>query len=192
MASKDTGSKEPRTGKGSEKQDDKDSKAQRELGILGPHGDMRLASVIINGYSLELRDRESDGFVGDVASGTAFRHMLDAWRKLVTSMSGKDPFGSKATRDFSKKQLDKLADKNDDAAHALEQAAEDYALQLAGVVQRFMKQPTWRDVERVILGGAFTKASSAAAPSTGCATSSRPTRPRWSCTRCTTTPTRAA
>ncbi|KQO20052.1 ROK family protein [Acidovorax sp. Leaf78] len=155
MASKDTDGKEPRTGKGSEKQDDKDSKAQRELGILGLHGDMRLASVIINGYSLELRDRESDGFVGDVASGTAFRHMLDAWRKLVTSMSGKDPFGSKATRDFSKKQLDKLADKNDDAAHALEQAAEDYALQLAGVVQRFMKQPTWRDVERVILGGGF-------------------------------------
>ena len=161
MASKDTDTQDSRTGKGSDKQtpkdanDAKDAKAQRELGILGPHGDMELASVTINGYSLELRDRGGDGFVGDVASGTAFRYMLDAWRKLFTTMVGKDPFGSKATRDFSKKQLDAAADKNPDAAHALEQASEDYALQLADVVQRFLEEPSWRGVERVILGGGF-------------------------------------
>ena len=164
MASKDTGTKDARKGKDSDSKAAKDSKdskesreskAQRALGILGPHGDMRLASVIINGYSLELRDREGEGFVGDVASGTAFRHMLDAWRQLFTAMAGKDPFGKTPTRDFTKKQLDALAEKNAEAAHALEQASEDYAQQLAGVVQRFLKQPTWRGVERVIMGGGF-------------------------------------
>lgn len=130
-----------------------EAKAQRELGILGPHGDMRLASVVIEGYSLDLRD--GDGFVGDVASGTAFRHMLEAWRRLYAAMDGKDPLGSKPTRELSKKQIDALASKSAEAAEAVEQAAEDYALQLAGVVQRFLKQPTWRGVERVILGGGF-------------------------------------
>lgn len=133
--------------------EEKEAQAQRQLGILGPHGDMRLASVIIEGYSLELR--EGDGFVGDVASGTAFRHMLEAWRKLYASMDGKDPLGSKPTRELSKKQIDALADKSAAAAQAVEQASEDYALQLADVVQRFLKQPTWRGVERVILGGGF-------------------------------------
>lgn len=130
-----------------------EAKAQRELGILGPHGDMRLASVVIEGYSLELRD--GDGFVGDVASGTAFRHMLEAWRKLYAAMDGKDPLGKKPTRDLSKKQIDALADQSAEAAHAVEQASQDYALQLADVVQRFLKHPTWRGVERVILGGGF-------------------------------------
>ena len=132
---------------------EQDAKAQRELGILGPHGDMRLASVIIEGYSLELRN--GGGFVGDAASGTAFRRMLEAWRNLYASMDGKDPLGSKPTRDFTKKQLDALADKSDDAAQAIAHASEDYALQLADVVQRFLKQPTWRGVERVVLGGGF-------------------------------------
>lgn len=154
MASKDS-DKDTRKDKGGKPRaaEEKEAQAQRQLGILGPHGDMRLASVIIEGYSLELRD--GDGFVGDVASGTAFRHMLEAWRKLYASMDGKDPLGSKPTRELSKKQIDALADKSAAAAQAVEQASEDYALQLADVVQRFLKQPTWRGVERVILGGGF-------------------------------------
>jgi hypothetical protein len=132
---------------------EKEAKAQRELGIVGPHGDMRLASVVIEGYSLELRD--GDGFVGDVASRTAFRHMLDAWRKLFTSMAGKDPMGSKPTRELSKHQLDAMLEKDGIAAQAIAAASEDYALQLAHVVQRFLKHKTWKGVERIIIGGGF-------------------------------------
>jgi hypothetical protein len=132
---------------------DDDTVAQRKLGIVGPHGDMRLASVVIEGYSLELRD--GDGFVGDVASRTAFRHMLDAWRKLFTSMGGKDPMGEKSTRALSKHELDVLLDKGGPAAQAIKAASEDYALQLAHVVQRFLKHSTWRGVERIIIGGGF-------------------------------------
>lgn len=134
-------------------QKDKDAKAQRELGIVGPHGDMRLASVVIDGYSLELGD--GDGYVGDVASRTAFRHMLDAWRKLYASMEGKDPLGAKPTRELSKHKLDALLEEDGVAAHAIEAALEDYAVQLAQVVQRFLKHKTWRGVERIIIGGGF-------------------------------------
>ncbi len=157
MASKDkdqdTKTKKPAADKPSAAREEKDAKAQRELGIVGPHGDMRLASVVIEGYSLELRD--GDGFVGDVASRTAFRNMLDAWRKLFTSMDGKDPLGSKTTRELSKHQLDAMLEKDGIAAQAIAAASEDYALQLAHVVQRFLKEKTWRGVERIIIGGGF-------------------------------------
>jgi len=156
MASKDKDIANKRPGgatKPSATSQAKDAKAQRELGIVGPHGDMRLASVVIEGYSLELRD--GDGFVGDVASRTAFRHMLDAWRQLFTSMDGKDPMGDKPTRELSKHRLDALLEKDGIAAQAIEAASEDYALQLAHVVQRFLKQKTWRGVERIIIGGGF-------------------------------------
>lgn len=133
--------------------EDKDAKAQRELGIIGPHGDMRLASVVIEGYSLELR--HGDRFVGDIASRTAFRHMLDAWRKLFTSMVGKDPMGDQPTRQLSKHRLDALLEKEGVAAQAIEAASEDYAMQLAHVVQRFLKHKTWRGVQRIIIGGGF-------------------------------------
>ena len=46
--------------------------------------------------AVELRDGEG-GFVGDKASRTAFRKMLDAWRVLFKTMAGDDPFG-KLTR----------------------------------------------------------------------------------------------
>src|SRR3989344_3238406 len=132
MASKDKNSAQnpAASKKPSTAQEGRDVKAQRELGIVGPHGDMRLASVIIEGYSLELSDGE--GYVGDVASRTAFRHMLDAWHKL-----------------------DGLLEKDGVAAQAIEAASEDYAMQLAHVVQRFLKHKTWRGVERIIIGGGF-------------------------------------
>src|SRR3989344_5436858 len=145
MASKDKNSaqKPAASKKPSTAQEGRDVKAQRELGIVGPHGDMRLASVIVEGY------------VGDVASRTAFRHMLDAWRKLYASMEGKDPMGTKPTRELSKHKLDGLLEKDGVAAQAIEAASEDYAMQLAHVVQRFLKHKTWRGVERIIIGGGF-------------------------------------
>ncbi|MDP4074722.1 ROK family protein [Acidovorax sp. A1169] len=150
---KDTKANKATPDKPSAAQEEKEAKARRELGILGPHGDMRLASVVIEGYSLELRD--GDGFVGDVASRTAFRHMLDAWRKLFTDMDGKDPMGRKSTRELSKHQLDAMLEKDGIAAQAIVAASEDYALQLAHVVQRFLKHKTWKGVERIIVGGGF-------------------------------------
>lgn len=130
-----------------------DLRAQRELGVLGPHGELALPSVTIDGYSLELRDGE--GYVGDTASRTAFRHMLDAWRTLLASMAGKDPLGRKETGDYSKERLDEMLAADGPAAQAIRAAQEDYALQFSDVVERFLAHKSWRGVERVIVGGGF-------------------------------------
>ena len=43
------------------------------------HGLRELPGVQVDGYSLQLRDK--DGFVGDQASQTAFRELLERWHK---------------------------------------------------------------------------------------------------------------
>lgn len=132
---------------------ERELRAQRDLGVLGPHGELELPSVTIDGYSLELRS--GDGYIGDNASRVAFRKMLDAWRTLLGDMAGKDPMGKKPTEDYSKQRLDAMLAENGPAAHAIRAAQEDYALQFADVVQRFLKEKSWRGVQRVIVGGGF-------------------------------------
>jgi len=153
MASKDKKADDGSTRKKADGLSDKELKAQRALCVLGPHGELELPSVVIDGYSLELRD--GDGYVGDTASRTAFRHMLDAWRKVLTDMAGKDPLGSKPTQEIGKQKLDELLEKDGPAAAAIRAAQDDYALQLSHVVQRFLKHKTWKGVQRVIVGGGF-------------------------------------
>ncbi|RYF27806.1 MAG: ROK family protein [Comamonadaceae bacterium] len=153
MASKDKKDEDGSTRKKADRLSDKELKAQRDLCVLGPHGELALPSVSIDGYSLELR--EGDEFVGDNASRTAFRHMLDAWRKLYTDMAGKDPMGSKPTQEIGKQRLDELLERDGPAAAAIRAAQDDYALQLAHVTKRFLKHKTWKGVKRVIVGGGF-------------------------------------
>ena len=121
------------------------------------HGGDKLPAVIVDNYSLQLQ--EGDGFVGDSASRTAFRAMLGEWRKLFKSLHGEDTLGKKATTDISKKNLDALLAEKGPAAAIILSAMEDYAQQLADVVQRFMAEPGWRGVERVIIGGGFKESA---------------------------------
>ena len=117
------------------------------------HGGLKRPSVTINGYSLELHD--GDGFVGDSVSRVAYSEMLDTWRKLYRRISGLDPLGTKPTRDISKKRLDELLRGNGKAAAIISAASEDYAWQLARVVRRFLKHPSWQGVRRIVVGGGF-------------------------------------
>src|SRR3989344_2379550 len=75
MASKDKNSaqKPAASKKPSTAQEGRDVKAQRELGIVGPHGDMRLASVIIEGYSLEVSPRANSANIS----------WMGCWRKTA-------------------------------------------------------------------------------------------------------------
>src|SRR5207245_42294 len=57
--------------------------------VLG-HGGHVLPAVTVDTYNEELRDGE--GFVGDRASGRAFRAILDDWRDKLRAQ-GEDPFG---------------------------------------------------------------------------------------------------
>ena len=153
MGSKDKQDEDGSPRKKADRLSEKDLKAHRDLCVLGPHGEMVLPSVTIDGYSLELRD--GDGFLGDVASRTAFRHMLDEWRKLFTDMAGKDPLGRKPTQEIGKQRLDELLERDGPAAAAIRAAQDDYAIQLSHVTQRFLKEKSWKGVERVIVGGGF-------------------------------------
>jgi len=118
---------------------------------LGAHGAAELPSVILKSYNLEIRDEE--GFIGDRASGRAFRALLDEVRAQVREVAA-DPLGNKASKDISKQQLDKiLANGDTTAAGIIHGAIEEFAKQLAGVVRRYLRLKAWRDTERIVVGG---------------------------------------
>ncbi len=118
------------------------------------HGARELPSVIVDGYSLQLRDK--DGFIGDQASQTAFRELLERWRRR-RRRKGKDPLGSRHSRELSKRTLDTalLRPGDSEAADMLNGAIEEFAEELAWVTERFLRQPSWQGVERIVVGGGF-------------------------------------
>src|SRR5260370_9176422 len=64
-----------------------------------------LPNVTVDTYNEELRDEE--GFVGDRASGRAFRAILEDWREKLRAL-GEDPFGETPPQEISKSKLDKM------------------------------------------------------------------------------------
>jgi hypothetical protein len=118
--------------------------------ILG-HAAKVLPAVTVDTYNEELRDEE--GFVGDRASGRAFRAILDDWRELVRSQ-GDDPFGDTPTEDIRKAEMDKMLTGGDARAAALvHTVVEEFAGELATVVRRFLRLKTWHGTESVVIGG---------------------------------------
>lgn len=121
------------------------------------HGALKLPSVTIGNYSLELRN--GDSFIGDSVSRSAFRDTVEVWRKLFAAMDGQDAFGSKPAVEISKKKLDALWQGETLAATAINAAMDDYALQLCGVVQQFLADKSWAGVERIVVGGGFQQSA---------------------------------
>ena len=118
----------------------------------GQHGAMQLPGLSIDSYNLAIREPDGEGFVGDRASQTAFRALLDRGRKH--RRTGKDPFGKKASVEINKKSIDLVMVGGDpDAAHLVHVAVEEYAQRLADVVRCFLAQPEWEGVEGIVLGG---------------------------------------
>ena len=118
----------------------------------GTHGAMHLPRLSIDSYNLAIREPRGRGFIGDRASQTAFRELLDKARKR--KRTGKDPFGRKRSLAISKKEIDLVMVGGDpDAAHLVHMAVEEYALRLADVVRCFLSQPEWEGVEGVVFGG---------------------------------------
>ncbi|MET0543962.1 MAG: ROK family protein [Variovorax sp.] len=115
---------------------------------------MELPSVVVQSYSLELRDQ--DGFVGDNASQTAFRELLDRWRRREAPR-GEDPLGDKPSAELSKEEIDrKLRDKADEVAFDIVHGAvEEFSVELAHVIRRHLRQKSWDGVRRIVVGGGF-------------------------------------
>ena len=129
----------------------KKEKPPQQAMSLGAHGAEELPEVILKSYNLEIRDEE--GFIGDRASGRAFRALLDEVRAQVSEVT-KDPLGNKPSKEISKKQLDKIMANGDTvAAGMVHGAIEEFAQQLAGVVRRYLRLKAWRDTERIAVGG---------------------------------------
>lgn len=121
--------------------------------VLNAHGAMRLPSVEVDSYNLEIRDE--DGFVGDKASRGAFHEMFEKWREPLRKL-GADPIGEKTSKQLSKKQIDKLLTEGDpEAGGIVHSAIEEFAQTLAGVIKRFMKVASWRDTQAIVIGGGF-------------------------------------
>ena len=124
---------------------------EKQAPVLAGHGAARLPAVTVDSYNLEIKDK--DGFVGDRASGQAFRAFLDDLRKRLKKVD-EDPLGETPSKDISKKRLDRLLVSGDPESAAVVQGAiEDYANELAGVIRRYLKTKEWRDTERIVVGG---------------------------------------
>src|SRR5262249_658345 len=121
---------------------------------LPVHGGTRLPSVEVDSYNLEIKDDDGD-FLGDRVSKGGFREILDKLRKALRK-HGEDPLGDETTEDISRAKLDKLLAEGDpEVAGLIQGAIEDYAQEFADVIRRFLKLKSWRDTERVVVGGGF-------------------------------------
>jgi sugar (pentulose or hexulose) kinase len=123
------------------------------LPSIAEHGAIRLPSVEVDSYNIEIKD--NGGFIGDRASKSAFREILDEWRKPLRK-SGDDPFGDVPSKDIPRKTLDEVLTKGEpEAAGLVQSAIEDFSQGLAQVIRRYLKTKAWQDTERVMIGGGF-------------------------------------
>jgi histone H3/H4 len=116
---------------------------------------MELPSVLIDGYSLVIRDAK--GFIGDAASQTAFRKLLRTWRKRQRKRYLRDPLRGHDDQHVSKQVLDEVlsAPVASAASDMLDAAIEDFAEDLAEVILQYRRHESWKKVQRVVIGGGF-------------------------------------
>ena len=128
--------------------------AQSAAPPIAGHGARTLPAVTVDTYNEELRDGQ--GFVGDRASRRAFNAIFDDWRERMRE-AGFDPFDEYGTREISKSKLDQvLKDGDPMAAGLVHSAVEEFAIELAAVVSRFMSVDSWRGTERIVIGGGMS------------------------------------
>lgn len=119
------------------------------------HGGSLLPAVEVVSYNVVLKDDE--GFIGDRASKGAFRDFIDNWRKPMREM-GQDPFGEEATANIAKKRLDALLTSGEpEVAGVVQSAIESFAQELAVIIRRFLKLKEWKNTERLVIGGGFSR-----------------------------------
>ncbi len=118
---------------------------------LTVHGATRLSTVHVDTYNADLRDE--DGFIGDRASGRAFKAILEDGRDRVRQTDA-DPIGDVPSSAVSKKKLDDLLVNGDpEAAGVVLGTIEDFAQEFAAVIRRFLRLDEWRGTQRIVVGG---------------------------------------
>jgi ROK family len=119
--------------------------------LLCGHGSTRLPKVDILSYNIELKD--DGGFLGDRASKKALAAILDKARKPLFK-EGCDPFDERPSREIGKKELDRALEKGDaETAGLIHTVVEEFSQEFAVVVRRLLKDKSWKEVERIAVGG---------------------------------------
>ncbi len=116
------------------------------------HGAADLPVASVESHSLDIR--EEGGFLGDKASETAFRELLDDWRDRLGRFRP-TPFGDAPTEELERDDLDEALQGHEtpEAVEALHQALGEFAERLADVLARFLATPSWRGTQRIVCGG---------------------------------------
>jgi hypothetical protein len=123
------------------------------LPTVAAHGAMRLPTVDLDSYNVEIRDDE--GFLGDRASKSAFRDIIHKWREALRQ-AGPDPLAGESADELSRRDMDELLARGaPEAASIIHGAIEDCAQELARVIRRFLKLKGWKDTQRIAIGGGF-------------------------------------
>jgi predicted NBD/HSP70 family sugar kinase len=118
--------------------------------VIG-HGAATLSAVTVDAYNAELRDK--DGFIGDRASGRAFRAILEDERERLRR-TDEDPIGETPSTEISKKKLDRMMIEGDpEAGGVVLGAIEEFAQEFATVARRLLRLPEWRGTQRIVVGG---------------------------------------
>jgi len=118
------------------------------------HGATFLSRVRVDTYNTELRD---DGtLISDRANKRAFQRSIDQWRECVQRTVG-DPFNVPTSDLYKNKRAlqDVLINGDYKAAGVILAAMEEFAQELAAAIQCFFSLDTWRDTERIVIGGGF-------------------------------------
>ncbi len=115
------------------------------------HGARELERVTVDDYNAELRDE--NGFVGDRASRRAFRAIVEDLRQRLREVA-KDPLGDRPSEELTKQVLDEvLAEGEPEAAGLIHGAIEAFTAELVTVIEELLRLPSWRDVQRIVVGG---------------------------------------
>lgn len=118
------------------------------------HGRTMLPLVRLDGYNSMLKI--GGEFVGDRANKGVFQDLVEKWRSIFADIND-DPFPRLPKNTVvSKATLDELLlTGNITQKGVLISAIEDFATALAGVVTEYLKQKTWRQTDRIVVGGGF-------------------------------------
>ena len=99
--------------------------------------------------------QDNEGFIGDRASGRAFRAILADGRDRVEKIDD-DPIGKLPSAAISKKKLNRLILEGDPVvAGVVLGTIEDFAQEFATVIRRLLRIQGWRGTQRIVVGGGF-------------------------------------
>jgi hypothetical protein len=118
-------------------------------------GTSKLPLVNVDSYSADLRDE--GGFRGDRASRSAFDTIVRDWRDRVHDIVEHDPLPGSSDKKLSKKKLDRAMRSGSSLeAGLIHTAIEEFSVELADVLQCFLKLDDWQGTERIVVGGGLS------------------------------------